>query len=165
MGHPGVGAYQNQAYEQAKEQFKASLLDDPDNGKITYNLGNAYFKLGDHDRSIKAYEEAVKTLPEKKKINAYYNLGTAHLKNNNMKDALDAYKEVLKRDPTHLKTRQNIELVLRQESSPSQSSGTASNQDDRQMIKKTILRIIKQMIRTIKAKGLKRINASRRRDR
>ena len=131
-GHPGVGAYQNQAYEQAKEQFKASLLDDPDNGKITYNLGNAYFKLGDHDRSIKAYEEAVKTLPEKKKINAYYNLGTAHLKNNNMKDALDAYKEVLKRDPTHLKTRQNIELVLRQESSPSQSSGTASNQDDRQ---------------------------------
>ena len=37
-GHPGVGAYQNQAYEQAKEQFKASLLDDPDNGKITYNL-------------------------------------------------------------------------------------------------------------------------------
>ena len=50
---------------------------------------------------------------QKKKKYAYYNLGTAHLNRNNVEQALIAYKEVLKRDPNHLRTKQNIEMVLR----------------------------------------------------
>ena len=111
--HPGVKAYQNQDFQKAQNQFKSSLTQSPDNGKLAYNLGNTYFKLGDHDKAIKAYEEALVSLSEKEKIDAYYNLGTAHLNRNNVEQALIAYKEVLKRDPNHLRTKQNIEMVLR----------------------------------------------------
>ena len=65
------------------------LLDDPDNGKITYNLGNAFLSWETMIVRLKPMKRLQKHCL-KKKINAYYNLGTAHLKNNNMKDALDA---------------------------------------------------------------------------
>ena len=129
--HPGTNAYNDQKFHKAEAQFKEALAKDPENGKITYNLGNTYFKLGDPAKSIKAYEEAIQLLPEKKKVSAYYNLGTSHLKNNNLEQALTAYKEVLKRNPDHLKTKQNIELALRQKSSQ-QKKSSQNNQKNKE---------------------------------
>jgi Ca-activated chloride channel family protein len=119
--HPGVKSYQNENFDDAKQKFESSLLKSPDNGKLIYNLGNTYFKLNDTSNAIQAYTDAVDRLPEEKKINAYYNLGTAHLNNNNLEDALIAYKEVLSRAPNHVKTKQNLELILRKKAEASKN--------------------------------------------
>lgn len=126
--HPGVSAYNDQNFQKAESEFKLALNKRPDNGKVIYNLGNTYYKLGDHDKSIKAYQEAIDNLSEKEKIEAYYNLGTAHLKKNDMKKALEAYKEVLRRNPHHIKTKQNIEISLRQKQQKQQQQQQNSSE-------------------------------------
>jgi Ca-activated chloride channel family protein len=128
--HPGIDAYNQQAFDQAKTAFEAALVKHPDSGKVNYNLGNTYFKLKDTQRAIQAYEEAIPLLNENDKTNAYYNLGTAHLNNNDFKQALSAYREVLTRDPSHLKAKQNLEWALRQQDMPPQASNGSQNQTD-----------------------------------
>ena len=77
-----------------------------------------------------AYNEALPKLSKQKQVSAYYNLGTAHLQKKDVKSAIEAYKEVLKLDPNHVKTRQNIELALRQQNQSSQSlSNDKMNED------------------------------------
>ena len=126
--HPGVKAYNSQKFEKAESEFKTTLNKKPDNARVIYNLGNTYFKLGDHDKSINAYKESIESLSEKDKVDAYYNLGTAYLEKNDIKNAFKAYKEVLKRDPNHLKTKQNIEIALRQKQQQQQQQKNGSNQ-------------------------------------
>ena len=128
--HPGIDAYNQQAFDQAKTEFEAALVERPDSGKVNYNLGNTYFKLKDTQRAIQAYEEAIPLLNENDKTNAYYNLGTAHLNNNDFKQALAAYREVLTRDPEHLKAKQNLEWALRQKEMPPQASNDPQHQAD-----------------------------------
>ena len=65
--HPGVKAYQNQDFQNAQSQFKSSLTQSPDNGKLSYNL-EIHILTGDHDKAIKAYEEALVSLSEKEKV-------------------------------------------------------------------------------------------------
>ena len=128
--HPGVKAYNSQKFEKAESEFKTTLNKKPDNARVIYNLGNTYFKLGDHDKSINAYKESIESLSEKDKVDAYYNLGTAYLEKNDMKNAFKAYKEVLKRDPNHIKTKQNIEIALRQKQQQQQKSDSNQPNDD-----------------------------------
>lgn len=127
--HPGVSAYNDQNFQKAESEFKLTLNKRPENGKVIYNLGNTYYKLGDHDKSIKAYQEAIDNLSEKEKIDAYYNLGTTYLKKNDIKNALESYKEVLKRSPNHIKTKQNIELALRQKQQKQQQQQNSSERN------------------------------------
>jgi Ca-activated chloride channel family protein len=44
----GYKAYQKEEYDRAAEQFLKGRLDDPDNPRLLYNLGNAYYKKGDY---------------------------------------------------------------------------------------------------------------------
>jgi Ca-activated chloride channel family protein len=133
--HPGNNAYYNQDYELAKKTFEKDLVKDPENAKIIYNLGNTYYKMQEYDQAIQAYKESLPELNKFNQTKALYNIGTSYLKNNDLKSALSYYKEVLKRDPNHLKTKQNIELALRQDKSNQQSSSdqeqdTSSNEDN-----------------------------------
>ena len=116
-------------YQRAKNEYNEALKNKPDNSKINYNLGNV-FKEEEYDKAIMAYNEALPKLSKQKQVSAYYNLGTAHLQKKDVKSAIEAYKEVLKLDPNHVKTRQNIELALRQQNQSSQSlSNDKMNED------------------------------------
>ena len=134
--HPGNNAYNDQDFSLAKSKFESELIKNPDNPNINYNLGNTYYKMGNYDQAIKAYEEALPDLNDSEQLDAYYNIGTAHLKNNQLKDALRNYREVLKRNPNHLKTKQNLEWALKQvnqqQNQPQSSSTDDSNNDESQ---------------------------------
>ena len=87
--HPGVNAYQNQEFVTAKDEFKKELNNRPNSGKLLYNLGNAYYKNGEYNKAIQAYEESLNHLSKQKnKINALYNIGTAQLSNQNLAESL-----------------------------------------------------------------------------
>ena len=131
-GHPGNNAYFKEDYDRAKSEYSKALKKHPDNSKINYNLGNVFFKEKEYDKAVMAYNEAIPKLSTKKQIAAYYNLGTAYLHKKDIKQAIDAYKEVLIRDPNHVKTRENIELALRQLNQQTQASqGTNKENDDK----------------------------------
>ncbi len=132
--HPGVEDFNNQRYSDAKDQFINALQTTPSDGRIHYNLGNAYFKLNNLDSAIASYEDALSTVPSEHQLNTLYNLGTAHLANQNFSSAIDAYKQVLAIDPQHTHTLQNIEWALRQQQqqSPSNDDQSQPNQNENQ---------------------------------
>ncbi len=128
--HPGVNAYENQNYNQAEIEFNKALSKNPESKKVIYNLGNTLFKLNEYEKSIRAYEEVLEQEKETSLIDVYYNLGTAYLKKSNYKKAFQAYKEVLKLDPNHLKTKQNIEIALRDKNQSNNQKNDQANDEN-----------------------------------
>ena len=125
-GHPGVDAYNNQEFLAAKESFIDALKQSPDNANIKYNLGNAYFKSNDYENAIQAYTEALNQ--EKNNDDQYkilYNIANAKAAQNKTEDAVKWYKKALSLNTNHMKSKQNMELILRQQMDPNQSQNEA----------------------------------------
>lgn len=59
----GLEAYQKGAFEDAIAKFKRVADAGVQNGKLYYNLGNAYMKNGDLGHAILWYERALKLIP------------------------------------------------------------------------------------------------------
>lgn len=122
--HPGVDAYNNQAYDEAEIIFMDALNDRPDDAKVRYNLANTYVKKGDPSKAISLYEEALSGLSNEDQISALYNIATAQLANNQTAEAIETYKQVLQLDPSHQKAKENLEFTLLQPKQPNSSSGS-----------------------------------------
>lgn len=56
-------AYKNQQYQQAIDGYRHMIENGYENGQIYYNLGNAYFRLGNLGRAILSYERARLLIP------------------------------------------------------------------------------------------------------
>ena len=56
-------AYQNHAYQEAIDGYNRLIESGHENGHVYYNLGNAYFRLGDIGRSILSFERARLLMP------------------------------------------------------------------------------------------------------
>jgi tetratricopeptide (TPR) repeat protein len=57
-------AYTAGRYADARKRYEQILQQGMDNERLLYNLGNAYFRLGQLGRAIWAYERALKLAPE-----------------------------------------------------------------------------------------------------
>ncbi len=128
--HPGVTAYNRQDYSAAIEAFKMALRDDPDNGALYYNLANAYVKAGEYDAAITAYHESLPLVSGDLKKQALYNLATAYWRNRDREAALAYYKQVLAVDPNHIKTKETIEMILRDVAPPDTSDAASETKGD-----------------------------------
>ncbi len=128
--HPGNDAYNNQNYSEAENEYEKAINKSPENGKIMYNLGNTFYKQGEYNKAIQAFNESLQFLPKDKQIEPFYNIGTSYLKQNDLKNAIKAYQQVLKRDPNHLKTKQNLELALRLKNMPPQQQQSSDGDND-----------------------------------
>lgn len=69
-------AYRDGRYERALNHYEELLLSGVDNGKLHYNLGNAYQRTGQLGRAILHYSRAQKLLPGDADVRA--NLAIAH---------------------------------------------------------------------------------------
>ncbi|MFC1876934.1 tetratricopeptide repeat protein [Thermodesulfobacteriota bacterium] len=56
-------AYKNHQFQQAIDGYLHLIENGPENGQVYYNLGNAYFRLGDLGRAILFYERARLLIP------------------------------------------------------------------------------------------------------
>lgn len=70
--------------------------------------GNAFYKKGDFESSVKSYENALKSETESAVIN--FNLGTALYKNKNYSDAIDFLQKGLLSDDLSLKKNAHFNL-------------------------------------------------------
>jgi tetratricopeptide (TPR) repeat protein len=64
----GNQAYKEKNYQEAAEKFRSILETGIRNGQVEFNLGNAYFRLGQLGRSILHYERAHRLLPRHRDI-------------------------------------------------------------------------------------------------
>ena len=56
-------AYKNHQFQQAADGYRQLIENGYENGAVYYNLGNAYFRLGDLGRAILSYERARLLIP------------------------------------------------------------------------------------------------------
>jgi len=107
----GFEAYEKGDYEKALKLFIDAQLEDPENPKILYNIGDAYYKVGDFDSAIKNFGEVLKNENRELRQKAFYNLGNSHYKKEMFEEAIKNYEEALNIKPDDEQAKQNIEFV------------------------------------------------------
>lgn len=60
----GVQLYQQQRYEAALETYRKALDSTGPSGALHYNVGSAYFRMGQLGQAIRFYEKAARRLPD-----------------------------------------------------------------------------------------------------
>ena len=76
--------------------YKKSIELDSYNPPAFYNLGNAYYMLGQYDNSINSYLMALKRKPDS--AECYFNLATAYNDKGNKKEAMLNFRTCLRWD-------------------------------------------------------------------
>jgi len=97
----GYGGYLNdyytQEYEKATHTFKRIIYLSSNNYRAHYNLGIAYYNLGEMENAKNSFETALKIKPDYKYC--FYNLGLIYEAIENYEEALKNYEQALKIDP------------------------------------------------------------------
>ncbi len=78
-------AYKDHQFQQAIDGYLHLIDNGPENGQVYYNLGNAYFRLGDLGRAILSYERARLLIPRDGDLS--FNL--SHARNQTQDAAID----------------------------------------------------------------------------
>ncbi len=113
MVHGGSEAYERGDYEKALKSFIDAQLEDPERPEIFYDIGNAYYRLGNFDAASENYRAALKGDDDGLQQKAHYNLGNASYRKGNLEEAITHYEEALRIDPGDEDARKNLEFVRR----------------------------------------------------
>ena len=124
---PGLGAYRQDKYSEAYQEFEKTLKEHPGThatDKIQFDAGAAAYKMGDYDKALEWFSQSLlskdKTLQEK----SHYNIGRTleeradRAKTNEkalteLGNAQSHYEEALKLDPNDERAKANLEEVKR----------------------------------------------------
>lgn len=76
-------AYLNKDYKKAKDILEKQQIDNPNDAKINYNLGSAFYKLNDFENAKSNFERAVQYSGDNKELKerSYFNWGNSFYKN------------------------------------------------------------------------------------
>ncbi len=111
----GISQYHEGGFKESVENFSSARTDHPEDSRIIYNLGNAYYKEGKFQEALQAYIQSA--LDEKNpdiKKKSIYNTGNAMVKLGKMEEAESVYKKVLALDPSDMDAKYNLEYVRQQ---------------------------------------------------
>ena len=107
--------YKAGQYEQAEINYRKALEVDPENTIALHNLGNALYKQGKFEESVKINGTLTKSTKDKPaRAAAFYNQGVSHTKLNHLEASIESYKNALKIDPKDQQARENLQKALLQ---------------------------------------------------
>lgn len=113
----GNNQYMQKKYSLAMANYTKALVEDGNNVKANFNIGNTLFKVKQYDKAQEYYLKAIKNTTDPKiKAEAYHNLGNAFMQSHEYKKAVEAYKSALRNNPKDNQTRYNLVLAKRLES-------------------------------------------------
>jgi Ca-activated chloride channel homolog len=109
----GVDKYNEKKFSDAEVNFKKGLDKDPKSFEAHFNLGDAYYKEGHYDQSLKEYYSSLElTKDPARKASTYHNIGNSLLKAKKIKESIEAYKNSLKINPKDMETKYNLSYAL-----------------------------------------------------
>lgn len=132
----GMTAYQAGEFETALDQFLQAQVADPDNPRLLYNIGNAYYRLGQFAEAARHFEMAAEAEDAEPalKQQALYNLGNARFRAREYEKALENYEaamaaagEMKQEDRLAAENRAFVEQAMNQ---PPQESPQSGDSDD-----------------------------------
>jgi protein O-mannosyl-transferase len=113
----GVLEHNARNYPQAVLYFQEALRQDSRLWPAWYNLGNAWFAIGDYDRAIVSFERALGV--NRDYYAAHYNIAVAHLAAGRPKDAIPHIRTVLDWEPNSAEGRRLLNDALTRSSAES----------------------------------------------
>lgn len=100
---------QNSKFEDAIKQYRKALEEFPDNADIYYNLGVAFYELGNMDDAIEMFNRAGGLRDMDSGV--HYNLGVSYGETGMWKKAIREYKKVIEIDDTHYNAYYNLGIA------------------------------------------------------
>ncbi len=118
----GNKLYKNGKIDEALSKWRDAQIENPDNDKLHYNIGNGLHEQKKYEDAFKEYEKSLgsnvgagfKPAPTKDnefKANTYYNMGNTHYRMGKFLEAIEDYKKCLEIDPNDEDAKYNIEFV------------------------------------------------------
>jgi Ca-activated chloride channel family protein len=90
----GVREYRAGNYTNALEIFRNGIISDPDNERLRFNEGNAYYQLEEFARAVNSYSRLTNSGNKDVRARSRYNMGNAYLEKGDIDGALSAYRDV-----------------------------------------------------------------------
>ncbi len=127
----GVDQYKSKKYADAEVNFMKGKEKDPQKFEAHFNLGDAYYKQGKYDESIKEFYSSLELTDNPElKAKTYHNIGNSLLKSQKLKECVEAYKNSLKINPNDQETKYNLSYALNQlEKQKNQQQQNQNNKD------------------------------------
>ena len=98
-------------YDKSIETFSHLLTNESITPKILKNLGDVYAKDQNMQKAEEAYLLAIPNLSPDEQRDTYYNLGNIYYEKKEFEKAKKSYISALQLDPTHLLSKNNLELT------------------------------------------------------
>ena len=99
-------AIEDDDYETGIRLHLQLLQKEPENRQALYHLGYAYGHVGDHQKEVFYYEQAIALGLKDESI--FYNLGLAYVDLDQMENAVHAFKKAIEIDPGNLNVRYDM---------------------------------------------------------
>ena len=131
MVYGGSEAYERGEYEKALKSFIDAQLEDPERPEIFYDIGNAYYRLGNFDAAAENYRAALKGGADGLRQKAQYNLGNASYRKGELEAAITHYEEALRIDPGDEEARNNLDFVKKKRAEQRQENQESQQQESR----------------------------------
>ncbi len=109
-------------FKKAKEWLNKALLTNPDYPWASYHMGVVYHELGEFEKSIKMYENALEHFSKNDKdeiADTYQNMGCSLWEIKRREEAIEAWKTCLKYNPRQRYARENLKDFTNQYGMPS----------------------------------------------
>ena len=138
LARSGNEAYTNKRFNEAEEQYRASLGKDKNLAESTFNLGDAFYKQGKYDDAISQFRSIAENgrAPKEMRSQSFHNLGNPLLKSRKIAESIDAYKNALRLNPNDDDTRHNLayakQLLAQQQKQQNQNQQNQDNNQDQQ---------------------------------
>ena len=109
----GNDLYEDKKYDDAEMKYRKALEKEKGLTAGKFNLGNALYKQGKIEESLREYEDvASQQQPPDLLADAFYNHGNALMKAQKYQEAVQSYIEALKRKPDDQDTKYNLSYAL-----------------------------------------------------
>ncbi|OIO32629.1 MAG: hypothetical protein AUJ70_05175 [Candidatus Omnitrophica bacterium CG1_02_40_15] len=146
----GNKLYKNGKIDEALSKWRDAQIENPDNDKLHYNIGNGLHEQKKYEDAFKEYEKSLNpdvgaehcsapTKDNEFKANTYYNMGNTHYRMGKLLEAIEDYKKCLDIDPNDEDAKYNIEFVrkkikenLKKEDQQQKESQQKENKDKEQ---------------------------------
>src|SRR5438128_2444297 len=121
----GLQLYRNGKYAEASRSFQEDLKNHPDSAvkdKMQFDSGTAAYKMGDYDKAVEAFSEALLSREKGLQENSHFNTGRTLEERADMdksdedaltdlKNAQTHYEDALKLNPNNQAAKANLEAV------------------------------------------------------
>ncbi len=106
-------------YDQALARYTDAQLEDPDNPRLHFNIGDVLYRQKKYDLAVESFVKVTSTTEEEELAQkAWYNLGNCYFRQaasagdiELLAKSVDAYTQALKIDPTDEDAKYNLEVA------------------------------------------------------